>query len=214
MATSENVKGIQIQIGGDTTPLYNALNEASKKTKELESQLVDLNKNLKLNPQNVELIQKKFDVLSKIVDSCSDEVDTLRKGLSSAEMKFKNGQITEEQFNQIAKSTEQAEKKLKFYQDQFEEFGKKEGLLIDINEEMEKLKKEHEDLTIAFGEYTSELQNTDFQTQPEKWPQLIAFRASHPLRTWQEDAGIFRASSNNCLCLLFYMLTCHFLIDL
>ena len=52
------------------------------------------------------------------------------------------------------------------------------------------------------------------QTQPEKWPQLIAFRASHPLRTWQEDAGIFRASSNNCLCLLFYMLTCHFLIDL
>lgn len=169
MATSENVKGIQIQIGGDTTPLYNALNEASKKTKELESQLVDLNKNLKLNPQNVELIQKKFDVLSRIVDSCSDEVDTLRKGLSSAEMKFKNGEITEEQFNQIAKSTEQAEKKLGFYQDQFEEFGKKEGLLIDINEEMEKLKKEHEDLTTAFGEYTSELQNTDFQTQPEKW---------------------------------------------
>ena len=94
MALSENVKGIQIQIGGDTTPLYNALNEASKKTKELESQLVDLNKNLKLNPQNVELIQKKFDVLSRIVDSCSDEVDTLRKGLASAEMKFKNGEIS------------------------------------------------------------------------------------------------------------------------
>ena len=172
MATSENVKGIQIQIGGDTTPLYNALNEASKKTKELESQLVDLNKNLKLNPQNVELIQKKFDVLSKIVDSCSDEVDTLRKGLSSAEMKFKNGEITEEQFNQIAKSTEQAEKKLGFYQDQFEEFGKKEGLLIDIREEMDKLAQEHDDLSTAFGEYTTELANTDFQTQPAKWQEI------------------------------------------
>lgn len=169
MATSENVKGIQIQIGGDTTPLYNALNEASKKTKELESDLVALNKSLKTDPKNVELLQTKFDTLGGIVESCTKEVDTLRKGLSSAELKFKNGEITEKQFNQIAKSTEQAEKKLKFYQDQFEEFGEKEGLLIDVNEEMEKLKKEHDDLTRAFGEYTSELQNTDFQTQPEKW---------------------------------------------
>lgn len=169
MATSENVKGIQIQIGGDTTPLYNALNEASKKTKELESDLVALNKSLKTDPKNVELLQTKFDTLGGIVESCTKEVDILRKGLSSAELKFKNGEITEEQFKEIAKSTEQAEKKLKFYTDQFEEFGEKEGLLIDVNEEMEKLKKEHDDLTRAFGEYTSELQNTDFQTQPEKW---------------------------------------------
>lgn len=169
MASSENVKGIQIQIGGDTTPLYNALNEASKKTKELESQLVDLNKSLKLNPQNVELIQKKFDVLSKIVDSCSDEVDTLRKGLSSAEMKFKNGEITEEQFNQIAKSTEQAEKKLKFYQDQFDEFKKKEGLILDLNKKLIDIAEKHEEAREEFHKYNEELSNTDFQKAPEKW---------------------------------------------
>lgn len=169
MATNENVKGIQIQIGGDTTPLYNALNEASKKTKELESDLVALNKSLKTDPKNVELLQKKFDTLGGIVESCTDEVNTLRKGLSSAELKFKNGEITEEQFKEIANSTEQAEKKLKFYTDQFEAFKKKESILIETTNEMEKLAKEHEDLTIAFGEYTSELQNTDFQTQPEKW---------------------------------------------
>lgn len=169
MASSENVKGIQIQIGGDTTPLYNALNEASKKTKELESQLVDLNKSLKLNPQNVELIQKKFDVLSKIVDSCSDEVDTLRKGLSSAEMKFKNGEITEEQFNQIAKSTEQAEKKLKFYQDQFDEFKKKEGLILDLNKKLVDIAEKHEEAREEFHKYNEELSNTDFQKAPEKW---------------------------------------------
>lgn len=169
MASSENVKGIQIQIGGDTTPLYNALNEASKKTKELESQLVDLNKNLKLNPQNVELIQKKFDVLSGIVDSCSDEVDTLRKGLASAEMKFKNGEITEEQFNQIAKSTEQAEKKLKFYQDQFDEFKKKEGLILDLNKKLVDIAEKHEEAREEFHKYNEELSNTDFQKAPEKW---------------------------------------------
>lgn len=169
MASSENVKGIQIQIGGDTTPLYNALNEASKKTKELESQLVDLNKNLKLNPQNVELIQKKFDVLSRIVDSCSDEVDTLRKGLASAEMKFKNGEITEEQFNQIAKSTEQAEKKLKFYQDQFDDFKKKEGLILDLNKKLVDIAEKHEEAREEFHKYNEELSNTDFQKAPEKW---------------------------------------------
>ena len=52
------------------------------------------------------------------------------------------------------------------------------------------------------------------QTEPEKWSLLTAFRALHPLHTWQEHAGMFRASSNNFLCLFFYMLTYHFLIDL
>ena len=172
MATSENVKGIQIQIGGDTTPLYNALNEASKKTKELESDLVALNKSLKTDPKNVELLQKKFDTLGGIVESCTKEVDILRKGLSSAEMKFRNGEITEEQFKEIAKSTDQAEKKLKYYQEQFDNFKDSEAKLIDVREEIDKLAKEHDDLSTAFGEYTTQLSNTDYQTQPEKWQEI------------------------------------------
>lgn len=172
MATSENVKGIQIQIGGDTTPLYNALNEASKKTKELESDLVALNKSLKTDPRNVELLQKKFDTLGGIVESCTKEVDVLRKGLSSAELKFKNGEITEEQFKEIAKSTEQAEKKLKFYTDQFEDFKEKESVLIETTKEIDDLAKKHDDLSTAFGEYTTELANTDYQSQPAKWQEI------------------------------------------
>ena len=172
MTTSENVKGIQIQIGGDTTPLYNALNEASKKTKELESDLVALNKSLKTDPKNVELLQKKFDTLGGIVESCTKEVDILRKGLSSAELKFKQGEITEEQFKEIAKSTEQAEKKLKYYQEQFDNFKDSEAKLIDVREEIDKLAKEHDDLSTAFGEYTTQLSNTDYQTQPAKWQEI------------------------------------------
>lgn len=174
MASSENVKGIRIEIGGDTTPLYNALNDASKKTKELESDLKDLNKALKTDPRNVELLTKKFNALGDIVDSCKNEVSILKRGLTDAQLKFKNGEITEDQFNQVARSTEQAQKKLEFYQKQFDDFKDKEKRLLEIKDAMDDVEKEEKEVTEAFQRYYDELQNTSFQDQPEKWQEIHA----------------------------------------
>lgn len=172
MASYDNIKGIRIEIGGDATPLYTALNEASQKTKELESQLVDLNKNLKLDPKNVELVQKKFDTLSGIVESCEKEVNILKQGLSSAQLKFKNGEITEAQFKEVAKATELAQKQLDFYSKEFDKFKENEGKIGNVAKEMKNVSEKQEDLKKTFIEYTDELARTDFREQPQRWQEI------------------------------------------
>ena len=64
MAANENIKGITIQIGGDVKPLEQALEEAKDKTKTLAQELDALNKKLKLDPNNIEDLKKKFSVLN------------------------------------------------------------------------------------------------------------------------------------------------------
>lgn len=172
MPASENIKGINIQIGGDTTPLYNALNEASMKTRELETDLENVNQNLKLNPQNLDALQKKFDILGKVVDSCANEVDILKEGLADAKMKFANGDITEEQFNEIADATEKAEEKLKYYQEQFDAFKEAEGNLINITKRMQEQEKEQEDLHRAWDQLHNDLTNADFEKNPDGWRKI------------------------------------------
>ena len=174
MASYENVKGIRIEIGGDASPLYTALNEASQKTKEFEANLQELNKALKnaTGDAKVELLGKKFETLSNIVESCKKEVDILKQGLSSAELKFKNGDITEEQFKQIAKETEQAQKKLDFYIKEFDKFKETEGKVIATTEAMKKQEEVHEDLHHAWEQLNQELTRTDFKKNPEKWREI------------------------------------------
>lgn len=172
MASYENVKGIRIEIGGDATPLYTALNEASQKTKELESQLVDLNKNLKLDPKNVELVQKKFDTLSQLVATSEEKVKLLKKGLQDAQLKFKNGEITEEQLKKITSDLEKATKETKYWKSELTKFEGAEGQLIKVASDMKEISEKQKDLKKTFVEYTDELSRTDFQKQPEKWQEI------------------------------------------
>jgi chromosome segregation ATPase len=174
MASYENVKGIRIEIGGDATPLYTALNEASQKTKEFEANLQELNKALKnaTGDAKVELLGKKFETLSNIVESCKKEVDILKQGLSSAELKFKNGDITEEQFNQIAKATELAQKQLDYYVKEFDKFKDVEGNVKATTKAMKEAEDVNKALHDAFAELNVELAKTDIKKQPEKWREL------------------------------------------
>lgn len=174
MASYENVKGIRIEIGGDATPLYTALNEASQKTKEFEANLQELNKALKnaTGDAKVELLGKKFETLSNIVESCKKEVDILKQGLASAELKFKNGDITEEQFNQIAKATELAQKQLDYYVKEFDKFKDVEGNVKATTKAMKEAEDVNKALHDAFAELNDELAKTDIKKQPEKWREL------------------------------------------
>jgi phage-related minor tail protein len=62
MATNR-IKGITIDIGGNTTQLTKALDDVDKSLKDTQGQLKDVNKLLKLDPSNVELLRQKQDLL-------------------------------------------------------------------------------------------------------------------------------------------------------
>lgn len=133
------IKGITIEIGGDTTKLTKALSGLDKSLKQTQQQLRDVNKLLKMDPKNTELLRQKQELLSKAIGDTEKRLEELNK---AAEQMEKSG-ITDdnrEQYNNLKReiiATEQELKKLKAQQDalanskldnlskQFDKVGKK-----------------------------------------------------------------------------------------
>lgn len=91
MATNR-IKGITIEIDGNTTPLTKSLQSVDKSLKETQAQLNDVNKLLKLDPSNVDLLKQKHELLGKSVTDTKTRQEELVKALEQA----KNAGDTEE----------------------------------------------------------------------------------------------------------------------
>lgn len=78
-----NIKGITIEIGGDTTKLDKALNKSDKAAKDLAGKLKDVENLLKLDPKNVELLAQKQDFLAQKVEQTGERYNMLKSTLDS-----------------------------------------------------------------------------------------------------------------------------------
>ena len=74
---SKNIKGITIEIGGNTTKLQDALKGVDKSIYSLNSDLKTLNQALKLDPTNTSLLTQKMDVLRRNISETKDKLQTL-----------------------------------------------------------------------------------------------------------------------------------------
>ena len=74
-----NIKGLTIEIGGNTTKLTEALKKPADQTKALKSSLSDVNKALKFDPKNVDLLNQKQRVLTSTISSTEDELKLLKE---------------------------------------------------------------------------------------------------------------------------------------
>lgn len=83
MATNR-IKGITIEIGGDTTKLTDSLKNVDRSLKETQADLKDVNKLLKLDPSNVELLRQKHDLLEKAIGDTKTRQEELQKALEQA----------------------------------------------------------------------------------------------------------------------------------
>jgi len=78
MATTK-IKGITLEIGGDTTGLEKALKDVNAETKTTEKQLKEVEKLLKLDPTNTDLLAQKQTLLAQKVENTEKKLDTLKK---------------------------------------------------------------------------------------------------------------------------------------
>ena len=81
---SNRIKGITIEIGGNTTQLTKALGQVDKSLKDTQGQLKDVNKLLKLDPSNVELLRQKQNLLGEAVKDTKTRQEELTKALEQA----------------------------------------------------------------------------------------------------------------------------------
>lgn len=98
---ADRTKGIIIEIGGDTTGLSKALSGVNKAINSTQTQLKDVEKLLKLDPTNTELLQQKQRLLAQAVSETSNKLSTLKEAEAQAQQQFKEGKISQEQYEAL-----------------------------------------------------------------------------------------------------------------
>lgn len=73
------IRGITIEIGGDTSGLNKALGSVNSQIKSTQSQLKDVERLLKLDPSNTELLTQKHKLLKEAVTETKDKLKTLKE---------------------------------------------------------------------------------------------------------------------------------------
>lgn len=113
---SKTIKGITIEIGGNTTPLQKALKGVNKESISLQNELKQVDKLLKFNPGNADLIAQKQKLLGEQVETTSKKLDALRQAQDQVNKQFKEGKIDAEQYRNFQReliATESSLEKLK-----------------------------------------------------------------------------------------------------
>lgn len=152
---SNKIKGLTVEIGGDTTKLGKALDNVEKKGKGLTGELRDINRLLKLDPSNVDLLAQKQKVLADAVANTEDKLDTLKEAERQVQAQFEKGEVSEEQVRALQREIISTEKALENYKRAAKETA---DAMDNVAKEAKDAGKEVEDL----GDETKE---TDKETE-------------------------------------------------
>ena len=111
-----NIKGITIEIGGDTQPLQDALKGVNKQASEATKELRQIDKALKFDTGNVTLLTQKQEVLAKQVETTREKLATLRQAQAQVEAQFKAGTIGADQYRAFQRKLETTKNVLNSYE--------------------------------------------------------------------------------------------------
>nr|WP_235250858.1 phage tail tape measure protein [Faecalicatena contorta] len=117
MAASR-IKGITIEIGGDTTKLQTALKGVNNEIRNTQAQLKDVEKLLKLDPGNTELLAQKHKLLGDAVKETKEKLETLKTAAEQAEKALNDGTISKDQYDALQREIIETENELKRLEEQ------------------------------------------------------------------------------------------------
>ena len=115
---ANRIKGITVEIGGDTTKLQTALKGVNNEIKNTQSQLKDVEKLLKLDPGNTELLTQKHQLLGQAIEETKEKLQTLKTAQEQANEALKEGTITQNQYDALQREIVDTEQKLKSLEQQ------------------------------------------------------------------------------------------------
>lgn len=157
-----NIKGIKIEIDGDTQPLQKALKNVNKAATDASQELRQIDKALKFDTGNVTLLTQKQEVLQKQVATTKEKLETLRQAQSQVEQQFKNGNIGADQYRAFQREVEVTQNVLKGY----------EGKLANVNQALA----ENGNATKSNQTQLKELQNEQSQLASENERVVSSFK--------------------------------------
>lgn len=107
-----NIRGITIEIGGDVTKLDKELSKINSQSNALKSELRDVNRLLKLDPTNTELLAQKQEILSKSIEETRGKLDILKEAERQVQQQFERGEVSEQQYRALQREIIATEQQL------------------------------------------------------------------------------------------------------
>lgn len=109
---ASRIQGITVEIGGDTTKLSTALSKVNKEIRDTQSQLKDVNKLLKLDPGNTDLMAQKQKLLTRAISETKEKLDALKLAGQQANEALAKGEISQSQYDALQREIVETEKAL------------------------------------------------------------------------------------------------------
>ena len=118
---SKKIKGLTVEIGGDTTKLGKALDNIENKGRDLSAELRDIDKLLKFDPGNTDLLAQKQKVLAEQIGTTAKKLKTLKEAEKQVQEQFKRGEVSEDQVRALQREIIATTKKLDGFEKEAEE---------------------------------------------------------------------------------------------
>ncbi|CCO08278.1 hypothetical protein [Desulforamulus hydrothermalis] len=122
---AETIKGLNVVIGSDTVGLNKALGDVNKNARNIQSELKQVEKLLKLDPSNTELLSQKQKLLADAVENSKEKLDRLRSVQEQINKQFAKGDISEGQYRAFQREVVKAEQELKRFENRIADAEKK-----------------------------------------------------------------------------------------
>lgn len=147
------IKGITIEIDGNTTKFDRAIKDSNKEVNSLNKELKSIDSSLKFNPGNVELLGQKQELLKQKTQAAKEKLEALKAAQADVEKQFANGEIDQGQYNKFQQEVIKAESQVKTFNGQLKETQKElksmqglSGVMNKIGDGFEKAGKKMSDL--------------------------------------------------------------------
>ena len=133
------IKGITVEIGGDTTGLDKALRGVNSSITKTQSALNDVNKLLKLDPSHTVLVAQKQQLLSQAVSQTSDKLEALESAQEQVTAAFQRGDIGQDKYQAFQREVEETRGKLNQYKNDLSSLQTEQDRLSSNTARLEKL---------------------------------------------------------------------------
>lgn len=159
----KSIKGITVQIGGETSGLTAALKKADDALRSTQSELKKVQQMLKFDPNNTVLLEQQQTLLNQAIKETADKLKVLQDAYEDVKKANESGAITDEQLREYQREIEFTKQKLNSYQQELEEVSKASGDVSNSSEKAskstEKVGKSAEQASKDFKKYADATKN-------------------------------------------------------
>jgi len=135
----DRIKGITVEIGGDTTKLSDALKEVSKTSGQLQRELSDVNTLLKFDPNNAELVAQKTKLMADQIQNAEKKLNQLKDAQSQVQAQFEQGDLGVEEYRAFQRELQNTESYLRNMKNGLKDLESEQSNIKSSTKELDKL---------------------------------------------------------------------------